>query len=80
MAYESKDLRLMGGVPGQQLFVYRSGDDAATVTAGGYFTPAAEEYNMDTGDMIIAVSGLGGTMTVDLLVAEKSGEVMNTSV
>jgi len=40
MAYTSEDMRLMGGVPGQQLFIYRSEDDAATVSGPGYFDQA----------------------------------------
>ena len=54
MAYISEDMRLMGGVPGQQLFIYRTEDETASVTASGYFDQAAEDYNLDTGDIVIA--------------------------
>lgn len=67
--YNSEDMRLMGGVPGQQLFIYRSADDAAVITASGYFDQAAEDYNLDTGDIIIACSGATMANAVDLLVA-----------
>jgi hypothetical protein len=67
--YISEDMRLMGGVPGQQLFVYRSDDTAATVTAAGYFDQAVEDYNLDTGDIIVACSGPTRADTVTLLVA-----------
>ncbi|MFH1913568.1 MAG: hypothetical protein ABIK45_04775 [Pseudomonadota bacterium] len=67
--YQSEDMRLMGGVPGQQLFVYRSVDDAVAVTAEGYFDQAAEDYNLDTGDIIIACSGPTRANAITLLVA-----------
>lgn len=67
--YNSEDMRLMGGVPGQQLFIYRSDDDVVAITASGYFDQAAEDYNLDTGDIIIACSGATMADAVDLLVA-----------
>ena len=73
MSYESTDMRLMGGVPGQQLFLYKSADDLAAVSAEGYFDAAAEDYNLTTGDLVLAVCSLGGSMTADLLVAENDG-------
>jgi hypothetical protein len=69
MAYTSEDMRLMGGVPGQQLFIYRSEDEIATVVASGYFDDAVEDYNLDTGDIIVACSGTDMAEAVDLLVA-----------
>lgn len=72
MAYKSEDMRLMGGVPGQQLFLFRSTDDVADVTAPGYFDTAAEEYNLETGDVIIACTGVAAAAAVDLLVATNS--------
>lgn len=69
MAYTSEDMRLMGGVPGQQLFIYRSGDDLAAITASGYFDEAVEDYNLDTGDILVACSGANMAGAVDLLVA-----------
>jgi len=67
--YQSEDMRLMGGVPGQQLFVYRSQDDAADIKTQGYFDQAAEDYNLDTGDIIIACTGPTRADAVTLLVA-----------
>ncbi|MDC0335337.1 hypothetical protein OAN24_00360 [Pseudodesulfovibrio sp.] len=67
--YTSEDMRLMGGVPGQQLFIYRSDDEIATIAAADYFNDAAEDYNLDTGDIIIACSGATMADSVDLLVA-----------
>ncbi len=69
MAYTSEDMRLMGGVPGQQLFIYRSEDAIATVVASGYFDEAVEDYNLDTGDIIVACSGADMAAAIDLLVA-----------
>lgn len=67
--YNSEDMRLMGGVPGQQLFIYRTDDAVATVTAADYFNAAVEDYNLDTGDIIVACSGAAMAEAVDLLVA-----------
>ena len=69
MAYNSDDMRLMGGVPGQQLFIYRSEDEGAAITASGYFDQAVEDYNLDTGDIILACSGVSMASAVDMLVA-----------
>ncbi|MEF2231119.1 MAG: hypothetical protein V3571_09340 [Pseudodesulfovibrio sp.] len=69
MAYNSDDMRLMGGVPGQQLFIYRSEDEVAAIAASGYFDQAVEDYNLDTGDIILACSGASMASAVDLLVA-----------
>lgn len=71
--YTSEDMRLMGGVPGQQLFIYRSADSLATVVADNYFNEAVEDYNLDTGDIIIACSGATMADSVDLLVATNTG-------
>lgn len=76
MAYKSEDMRLMGGVPGQQLFMYRSGDASGEVAAVGYFDAAAEEYNLETGDVIIACTGADSVVNVEILVATNvSGSV-----
>ncbi|BCS88935.1 hypothetical protein [Pseudodesulfovibrio sediminis] len=69
MAYTSEDMRLMGGVPGQQLFLYRSEDAISTVTAGGYFDEAVDDYTLDTGDIIIACTGINRAEAVDMVVA-----------
>lgn len=76
MSYESKEMRLMGGVPGQQLFLYRSTDSLTAVIASGYFDTAVEEYNLDTGDVIIACTGAQKAAAVDLLVATNASGVV----
>ncbi|WP_147819680.1 hypothetical protein [Salidesulfovibrio onnuriiensis] len=76
MSYESKNMRLMGGVPGQQLFLYRSTDALADVVASGYFDRAVEEYNLDTGDVILACTGPKNAAAVDLLVATNTAGVV----
>ena len=70
--YISEDMRLMGGVPSQQLFIYRTEDAIGSVVASGYFDQAVEDYNLDTGDIIIACSGNDKAAAVDLLVATNS--------
>lgn len=67
--YNSEDMRLMGGVPGQQLFIYRSDDTIATIGGSGYFDDAVEDYNLDTGDIIVTCSGANMAEAIDLLVA-----------
>jgi len=67
--YTSEDMRLMGGVPGQQLFIYRSDDVIETIVASDYFNDAVEDYNLDSGDIIIACSGATMANAIDLLVA-----------
>jgi hypothetical protein len=75
MAYKSEDMRLMGGVPGQQLFLYRSEDAAADVKVAGYFDAAVDEYHLDTGDVVIACSGAAHAGAVELLVVAVDGGV-----
>ncbi len=76
MAYESENMRLMGGVPGQQLFLYRTEDAVASVTAPGYFDQAAVDYTLDTGDIVIACTGADMAEAVDLLVAANADGVV----
>jgi hypothetical protein len=80
MSYDSTTLRLMGGVPGQQLFLYRTADAVGTVTASGYFNNAIAEYNLSTGDMILCVTGFGATPVFDGLVVSVSGATATTSL
>ncbi len=72
MAYTSEDMRLMGGVPGQQLFIYRSVDAIGDIAGSGYFDGAVEDYNLDTGDIVIACSGATKADAIDLLVAKNT--------
>ncbi len=68
MSYDASTMRLMGGVPGQQLFLYRTADAIGSVDDAGYFNSAVDEYNLSTGDMILAVTSFGGTQAFDGLV------------
>lgn len=79
MTYDSSSMRLMGGVPGQQLFLYRSADAAGTVTASGYFNSAIEEYNLSSGDVILAVTSFGGAAALKALIASKSGSAVSVT-
>ncbi len=77
MSYDSKMMRLMGGVPGQQVFCYRSADAAATVTAQGYFDQAVEDYNLSAGDLILAVLGADGSQAPAVYAARVSAGVVS---
>lgn len=69
MSYDSSLMRLMGGVPGQQLFLYRTSDAIGTVDDTGYFNSAVDEYNLSSGDIILAVTSFGGAQALGALVA-----------
>ena len=73
MSYESTTMRLMGGVPGQQLFLYRSPDSAASVGGSGYFNNAIADYNLSSGDIVLAVSGFGVLAVLAALVVTVNG-------
>lgn len=77
MAYESSKMRLMGGVPGQQLFLYRSEDDAAQVAASGYLDQAVEEYHLCDGDIVIAVTGEAGSRVIGLYATRLAGSAVS---
>lgn len=68
MSYDASIMRLMGGVPGQQLFLYRTPDAIGTVDDAGYFDAAVDEYNLSTGDMVLAVTSFGGVQALSALV------------
>lgn len=70
MSYDASTMRLMGGVPGQQLFLYRTADAIGSVDDAGYFDDAIAEYNLSTGDLILAVTSFGGTQALSALVAD----------
>lgn len=73
MSFDSTTMRLLGGVPGQQLFLYRSADAAAEQGGSGYFNNAIAEYNLSSGDIVLAVSGFGVLPVLDALVVSVSG-------
>ncbi len=68
MSYDASTMRLMGGVPGQQLFLYRTADAIGAVDNAGYFDSAVDEYNLSTGDMVLAVTSFGGVQALSALV------------
>jgi len=80
MSYDSTTMRLMGGVPGQQLFLYRTSDAIGLVDDPGYFNAAVEEYNLSTGDMILAVTGFGASPVFDGLVVSVSASQATVSL
>ena len=80
MAYSASTMRLMGGVPGQQLFLYRTADPITTCDNSGYFDDAVDDYNLDTGDIIIIVTGYGTTNVLDALVATNTSGTVTTAL
>lgn len=72
MTYDSSTMRLMGGVPGQQLFLYRTADAVGTVDDAGYFDAAVDEYNLSSGDIILAVTSFGGTAALSAMTVSVS--------
>jgi hypothetical protein len=68
VSYDASTMRLMGGVPGQQLFLYRTADAIGAVDNAGYFDSAVDEYNLSTGDMVLAVTSFGGVQALSALV------------
>jgi len=80
MSYDLTTMRLMGGVPGQQLFLYRTADYIGAVAATGYFNSAVDEYNLSSGDIILAVTGFGSTSALNALVTSVSGGVAATGL
>lgn len=80
MSFDSTTMRLLGGVPGQQLFLYRTADAVEAVNASGYFNNAIAEYNLSSGDMILAVTGYGAQAVLDGLVATVSSGNASTGL
>lgn len=78
--YEASSMRLMGGVPGQQLFLYRTAEGIGAVSASGYFNNAVTDYNLSTGDLILTVTGFGSSPVFDGLVAIVNGATVTTSL
>lgn len=79
MTFDSTTMRLMGGVPGQQLFLYRTADAAASVGASGYFNNAIAEYNLSSGDIVLSVSGFGVLSALNALVVSVTGTTATSS-
>ncbi len=65
MALSASSLYKIGGAqPG--LFIYTTADLLATAVASGYFNGATDTLKQN--DVILLVSGVGGTLLVDVLV------------
>lgn len=80
MSYDATTMRLMGGVPGQQLFLYRTADVIGSVDDPGYFNRAVEEYNLSTGDVILAVTNVDTSPALGGLVAMVAGGAVSVGL
>ena len=81
MAYTTSTMRLMGGVPGQQMFLYRTADALTTVVASGYFDDAYGHYNASTGDVVWVVYAFGGTQKLcGFVLTNTSGTITTTKM
>ena len=79
MAYSSSTMRRVDGIPGMQLFTYRTADAQSTAVASGYFDDAYDEYNLSTGDIIMLVYAFGGTQHLsNYVVTNTSGTITVT--
>lgn len=79
MAYSHPSLNRIGGQgEGPALWTYSTADVKTTVDGAGYFNAAAND--LAVGDVIIARTGVGGTMQLWLLyVASNSGGVVDVT-
>ena len=80
VGYHYKGMRLLGGIPGQQVFAYRSIDAQADVRHPGYFNKAIDEYGLSSGDMILAVMGEPGEEVPAFYVARINGGLVTLGV
>ena len=80
MAYTKATLFRVDGTPGQQLFLYRTADAITTVDDSGYFDDAVSDYNLSTGDMILVVTGFGGTNVFDGVVCTVTTGTVTTAL
>lgn len=79
MAYSKSTMRRIEGPPGQALYTYKTADNITVVDDSGYFDDAVDDYNLETGDMILAVTDTGGTIAFDgLVVTNTSGTITTT--
>ncbi len=79
MSYDSTTMRLLGGVPGQQMFMYRTADNITDIEVSGYFDPAVEHYNLSTGDIILAVTSFDSANALAGLVTTVTGTTATVS-
>ena len=80
MAYSASTMRLVGGVPGQQLFMYRTADAETSTDDSDYFLTAKTDYNLTTGDIILNVYAFGGSMGLRGYVVTSSTTVTVTDM
>lgn len=79
MAYAKANLQRIDGTPGAALYIYKTADLETAIDDSGYFDDAVDDYNLDTGDIIMAVYDTGGTIGVKTYVATNtSGTVTVT--
>lgn len=69
MAFDRKKFNKFGDFADQKVFQYKTADTHTTAFANGYFDEAVEVANLETGDIILAVCGFGGTMVLRAYVA-----------
>ncbi|MBM3557229.1 MAG: hypothetical protein FJX47_16945 [Alphaproteobacteria bacterium] len=78
MAYQSKNLSVLGYANGFTLWHYATADAAAAVDTSGYFNSAANMLRL--GDFVLANCGVGGTPENGVLViAANAGGVVDTT-
>ncbi|MBG0776979.1 MAG: hypothetical protein H0S85_11180 [Desulfovibrionaceae bacterium] len=69
MTYDPASMSRIEGVPGKALYRYSTTDALSAVTASGYFDDAVTQYNLATGDAVLATTGAASAAAVALLVA-----------
>lgn len=80
MAFSSSTMRLIGGIPGQQLFMYRTADAETSTDDSDYFLNAKTQNNLSTGDIILNVYAFGGSMGLRGYVVTSSTAVTVTDM
>jgi hypothetical protein len=68
MAFDRKKLNKFGDFSDQKVFQYLTADTHTTAFASGYFNDAVNTSNLETGDIIVAVTGFGATMALRMYV------------
>ncbi|XPV77044.1 MAG: hypothetical protein ACNI27_03750 [Desulfovibrio sp.] len=60
MSYGKDNMVLVGGVPGNAVYSYKSEDGLAEIMQDGYFDAAVKQYNLDSGDQVHVSAGKNG--------------------
>lgn len=68
-----------GYFSGLRTYSYRTADAHAVVAASGYFNQAVLDCNLETGSIILATVGFGGTMQLRAYVATVTNGVVTTT-